>query len=280
MSDEFQSNYLRYVTAIYESPAMQSCLSAIDQVAGFHLTLEQRSSFLRYHAYITTNPEPAYITALRSGRLYHLHVNGILGHTQNALASVYYHLRNVSEMETSIAEAVDGSGVRDISDQFLVGAGGNTLALDFEYQAFVLSARRCLEYLTRALACYFKNNCGSFRKFGKFLATAQPALVSEALREAYNRHVGNLTFIVSASEKRSTRDKISHSEYISAGVVNITKAGLVLAGGGEGLRLKSVNDPPQLLRDVLKSHGNNIQCCIDDLLDTFVEAAAKHEKSA
>jgi hypothetical protein len=275
MADDLQSEYQQRALSLYNSPQMQSCLTAIDRVAAFRLTEKQRGSFLRYHRYITSTPRPEYLIALRAaGGFYRQHVNGVLGHVQNALACVYYHLRNVSQMESSIAAAIEASGVRNVLDQFLGSAGGNTLALDFEYQAFVLSVRRCLDYLTRALACYFKNEFHSFRRFGQFLANAVPRPVATASADTYSRHSKNFAFAISDSEKRSTRDRISHYEFVPAGVVNITKAGLVLAGGGEELNL-SLPDKRPLLRDILKRHSDNLQHCIDDLLDTFVKAASR-----
>jgi hypothetical protein len=270
MPDDFQSEYQRQALSVYNSPPMQYCWAAIDRVAAFRLTDKQSRAFLRYHAYITSTPCPDYLTALRAaGSFYQQHVNGVLGHTQNALACVYYHLRNVSQMESSIAAAIEASGVRDILDQFLGSAGGNTLALDFEYQAFILSVRRCLDYLTRALACYFKNEFHSFRKFGQFLANAVPRSVATALGDTYSGHSKNFGFAVSESDKRSTRDRISHYEFVPAGVVNITKAGLVLAGGGEQLRLSIPDNRSPLLRDILRLHSDNLQRCVDDLLDTL-----------
>ena len=39
---------------------------------------------------------------------------------------------------------------------------GNTLVWDFEYQAYVLSFRRCLDYLTRGIAAFFKQEFHPF----------------------------------------------------------------------------------------------------------------------
>jgi hypothetical protein len=257
-------------------PIIRQCFKDIEAIAGFRLTPQQRASFLRYHAYITTDPKPQYITEFRTtGRRYHIHVNGILGDAQNALACVYYHLAHLDQMEIAVERVIESSGLRERLGESAT-AGGNTLALDFEYQAFVLSIRRCLDYLTRGLAIYFKNDFHSFRRLGAFLAKAMPQTVAIALREAHARHVANFDFVLSESERRSTRDRISHYEFVPAGVVNISKRGFVLAGGGENL-LSYSSSPPPTLRQVLHSHATNLQNCIDDLLDTFVDTTRKYE---
>lgn len=257
-------------------PIIRQCFRDIEAIAGFRLTPQQRASFLRYHAYITTDPKPQYIAELRSaGRRHHIHVNGILGDAQNALACVYYHLTHLDQMEIAVEQVIESSGLRERLGESAT-AGGNTLALDFEYQAFVLGTRRCLDYLTRGLAIYFKNDFHSFRRFDNFLAGANPQRVAAPLREAHGRHVANFDFVLSESERRSTRDRISHYEFVPAGVVNISKRGFVLAGGGENL-LPHSGSPIPTLRQVLQSHATNLQNCIDDFLDTFVAASRTHE---
>jgi hypothetical protein len=257
------------------NPTLQLCFAEINRIAGFPLTPAQRGSFLRYHAYITAEPRPAYIARLQSsGSRWQTH-SGILGNTQNALASVYYHLANIERIESGVEAIIDSSRVRDTLGR-LLSAGGNTIALDSEYQAFILAVRRCLDYLTRSLAAYFMSDFHSFRRFGNFLETAQPAVIARQLLQTHARHVVHFAFVLSDSERRSTRDQISHYEFVPAGVINITTHGVLLAGGGENL-LPSKSMPQPSLRDVLQLHARNLQKCIDDFLDTFVTASSAYE---
>ena len=258
------------------NPTLQLCFAEINRIAGFPLTAAQRGSFLRYHAYITGEPRPAYISRLRgSGSRWQAHSDGILGNTQNALASVYYHLANIERIESGVEAVIESSCVRDRPGK-LLAAGGNPIALDSEYQAFILAVRRCLEYLARSLTAYFMSESHSFTRFGKFLKTAKPAAIAAALSQTYARHVVHFAFVLSESARRSTRDQISHYEFVPAGVINITTHGVVLAGGGENL-LPSKSARPLPLRDVLQQHASNLQKCIDDFLDTFVTASRTYE---
>ena len=87
---------------------------------------------------------------------------------------------------------------------------GNTLIWDFEYQAYVLSYRRCLDYLTRGIAAFFKHEFHSFRKLNRSLQGLQPASVSNALSEVYSRHAERLSFALSDGDRKSVRDTITH----------------------------------------------------------------------
>ncbi|SRR6266496_333539 len=261
------------------NPSLRRCFAEINRIAGFPLTAAQRGSFLRYHAYITGEPKPAYISRLRrSGSRWQAHSDGILTSTQNALASVYYHLANIERIESGVEAIIDSSRVRDTLGP-LLSAGGDTVALDSEYQAFILAVRRCLDYLTRSLAAYFKSDFHSFRCFGKFLKTARPAAIAGELLQTHARYVPHFAFVLSDSRGHSTRDRISHYEFVPAGVINITTHGVLLAGGGENL-LPSKSKPPPSLRDVLRQHARNLQECIDDFLDTFVTASSAYESKS
>jgi len=269
---------LEQLRGLATNPVTDKCFREIEAVAGFKLIAGQRAAFLRFHAYITRDPPPRYLAELQSkGKRYEQHVNGILGHTQNALACVYYHLTHLQQMEAKVEEIIASSGLPNLLGKSVTG-GGNTLALDFEYQEFVLSVRRCLDYLTRGLASYFKSDFHSFRRFGDFLENATPADIASTLRGIHATHVDNFQFVLSQSERRSTRDRISHYEFVPAGVVNISSRGFVLAGGGENLSGHS-SHPPRLA-DILRSHTMHLQQCVDDFLDTFVAASRDYEAKA
>jgi hypothetical protein len=88
-----------------------------------------------------------------------------------------------------------------------------------------------------------------------------------------------LDFVLSTSALKSTRDRISHYGFVPAGVVNVSKHGFVMAGGGENLRWDLEKGPPPPLRHVLESRARHLQQCIDDLLDTFIDAARSYERN-
>lgn len=62
-----------------------------------------------------------------------------------------------------------------------MGLGG-TRKMDFEYQAFVLAYRRCLDYLAGAIASYFKTEVSSFRTLPKSISKSKMASTITTLR--------------------------------------------------------------------------------------------------
>ena len=131
-------------------------------------------------------------------------------------------------------------------------------------------------YLSRALACYFMTELNSFRSFPDAIAKMKKSpYVAAALVQAHARHVDQLAFVL-AEGRRSVRNRVAHYEFVSAGCVNLTAQGFFLAGGGEELRL------PEKLRgarlsEVLSERIMQLHSCVDDMVDTFVEAARQDQ---
>jgi hypothetical protein len=153
----------------------------------------------------------------------------------------------------------------------------NTRKWDFEYQAFVLAVRRCLDYLTRALAAFFQNEYHSFRTFPKLLCQVKPRIVAERLAQVHESYVSRFAYVLSEGGRKSTRDKISHYEYVPAGTVNLGSRGFVLAGGGERLSLEQ--EEPVLLSSVINQRVADLQECVDAMLNAYVDAADEHYRS-
>lgn len=148
---------------------------------------------------------------------------------------------------------------------------GNTLVLDFEYQAFILAYRRCLDYLARAICTYFKNDFHSFRKLGRYLEKIDRPIVTTTLIELHKKYSIEFDFVLSEGNRKSVRDKISHYEYVSGGSINLSQRGFILVGGGEELGLFG-NHGYALLSEVLQNHVTNIRSCLRDFIYTYVDS--------
>lgn len=265
------------------SNEVASICDATRKIVGFELPKAARKPFLEFHSYITGDPKPAFMlqseTHLGAKRWNDRLTNGILDATQNALACVYYHHHRVSTMERDVIELIEQSGVINRLRQRNAGfSPGNTIALDAEYQAFILAARRCLDYLTRALAGYFRDDFHSFTKFGKFLTNRKPATVAKSLKVEHSFYLERFArSLLSLGEAKSTRDLISHYEYMSAGVLNINSHGVFLAGGGEQLGWDTIREGKTLSR-VMDDHKIFLQACIENLLGKFIAASMLYER--
>lgn len=268
------------MTRLWQTPQAQACINEVEAIAGYSLSNHQRSPFLEFHRFITSEPPPRFVAHWRTEpsleHWYHSHVNGILGHVQNGMACVYYHHDNLVALEARVGAVIERSGVRDVIRNSTIGLG-NTLRLDAEYQAFVLAVRRTLDYLARGLASYFKDLSHSFREMPEKLSHRRPESVALAIADAHRRHVTKFDYVLSDGAKKSIRDLLSHYEFIGAGCVNITRQGLVLVGGGEGLGF-ATSGPGIALGPVMRQRVEELQACVADIIVSFVKAASEHDR--
>lgn len=276
MSGNFET--LRNVAT---NPEIVGHINDAREVLAFDLPESERKSFLLFYDFIT-NPQPRFITAWRSTpgeeRWYHALVNGLNLATPNAYTCVLYHFRRLSDLESEVMEKISKRNyLHALGDSTSVGIG-NTLKWDFEYQAYVFAYRRCLDYMARGLAAFFKHSFNSFADLSGQLKKMKPqkAAVANALAEVHKKHRGNFAFVMSKGEKQSVRDKIAHYEWITAGTINLTPHGFVLVGGGEALSFTG-NQPPPLLTEVLASRTRMLKACVDEMLTVFVTEARAWE---
>lgn len=249
-------------------------MADIAAVAGYRLSDERQAPFLAFHQFITTCPEPRYVSELRDTRWYNRHVEGVLGHVQNAVACVWYHHDNLCSIERDVFRIFVGSEAQALLGDSTIG-GGNTIRWDAEYQAFVLAVRRCLDYLARGIAAYFRNDQHSFRKLPSLLRNVKPTSVASELRSVLETHLPAFEYVLSDGDKKSIRDLLSHYEYISAGVLNISRHGFVLAGGGERLEALTWEGG---LSAVINRRAQSLQQCVTDMLESLVKGVATHER--
>ncbi len=264
------------------SPEIQGCVSVVESIAGYKLSASDRQPFLYFHNYLT-NPQPDFISEWRNDetqeKWYHRFANGILGDVQNAFACALYHYERLVAIEQSVMEGIERHNYRRVIGNSTIGLG-NTLVWDFEYQAFILAFRRCLDYLARAICAYFKNDFHSFRKLGRFLENLNRPVVTKPLIDLHRKYSTKFDFVLSDGNRKSVRDKISHYEYVPVGCINLSQRGFMLVGGGEELGLGE-NKGAILLSEVLQNHVTNIRACIQELITSYVDGirVEQHEKN-
>ncbi len=254
-------------------PEIVRCANAVQALADYDIPVVHRTAFIDFHHFITT-PQPNYISAWRADpkaeqKWYRTHVNGILGDVRGALAAAHYHRGNLATIEDAVTQTINESDFATRMGNSTMGLGG-TRKMDFEYQAFVLACRRALEYLAGALSSYFKTEAYNFRRLPKSISKKQPILVADAIAKAHARHVDKLAFVL-ADGRESTRNRIAHYEFVAAGVINLSRQGFVLVGGGENLSWHSSGDVR--LQDALSTRLSQIHACVDDMIESFISAA-------
>lgn len=276
--DKQMQSFLSSSLSRFYSSELQSCLAKVRDIAGYELSAKNKRPFLAFHKFIT-DPQPAFISKLRADprneHWYHALVNGILGNVQGSFSCLLYHQDRTMHIERALMDVLQGHNIIGLPENGSLGLGGTSI-LDFEYQAYVLAFRRCLDQLAYAIAAFFKNKYSSFRTLPHFLGHRKPREVASKLADVHTKYVSKFEFVLSEGGVTSVRDRIAHYEFVQAGCFNLSTSGVVLVGGGENLNLGGTF---RTLTDALQSKSNSLQQCITEMIGVFIEEVAKWEAS-
>lgn len=278
-AEMLQQEPFKSMMAAAFSPEIQAATAGVRAIAHFDIGEEQAQPFLRFHSFIT-QPQPRFITEWREDPKreyrYRVLVGGVLDHVRGALGAVEYHRGKLLDLENKINAFLEYVDFKNVLGASTMGLGG-TAKLDFEYQAYVLAYRRCLDYLTRALAAYFGRPNHSFREMRtKALHRAKPEMVAEALSEVHAKFEPMFGFVMTNDGDTSVRDRIAHTEGVGAGCINLSRMGVCLAGGGEDLR--GWGPTGGRLSEALAIRTANLHECVGTMLDEFIGSTIKVER--
>ncbi len=182
----------------------------------------------------------------------------VLDSLQEGLYGASYHLSRVESIETAMLHIAEAH--LPLLGPSLAGssiAGGNSRALNFEYQAFAFAIRRTLEYLGVAIGAYFKRNSHSFRDLADTIAGADPPERVEQVQRVLAQHAELIQDILPTDKRndRSLRDRLAHWEAVSAGVFNVSRGPsgyhIGIFGGGHNLRMAPSRGAPDHSQAVL-----------------------------
>jgi hypothetical protein len=247
-------------------PEVRAKLARIEQVAGFLLPAEHRTTFRRFHQMHIDESYPDHIRALKHDRprRFQQVLQGILGDVEQSLAAVYYHRGNLARVEAMIyAEIADEAFLARLGRSTV--AVGNTAILDFEYHALVLAARRCLDYLARVVGACFAIDISSFRKINA-IRRSSPRSLAEAVLRVHQASIPRLGRLVTETGDKSVRDIIAHYSFVDAGALNISQAWSGLFGGPEALNTTFARAPRQHLIEPVNRLCTDVQLTVDQLL--------------
>lgn len=259
-------------------PVIGGAIREIAAVADFEISEKAAHPFVEFIHWINT--KPAFIVKWRESPVTenrdYIRFMTVTDDVRAAYAAGCYHLSRVKQIEMSVNAVLSRY---DFADQIPingVAAFGRMRQLDFEYQSFVLAYRRCLDYLAWGLSTYFKAQQNSYRRLRKTLISASPTSVASALIAAYDRHSEKFKFVIGNERGKSTRDRISHYEFVQAATINVGIDGHRLVGGGEELKLADPADR-RSLAEILTTRLVDLHACVSDLLATFRTAVTELE---
>jgi len=246
-------------------------LQRVGQVAGFHVEEAQLRAFRTAHCWIVQRPRSPGLRRLKPNApgkrdWLNLMSNGLLTHTQQAFRGVLYRLAVLESIENEIHSLAESTG---IASQFAGGrtsiGGGDTLRIDCEYQDLLMGIRRTLDYLARALGAYFKKECWSFRTIVDELNGWEPADVAARLHAKIVKPGRSFDDYLSSGDKKTVRDRIAHREFVSAGTLNVTPMGVMIAG-------EESRDPGRRLLPILEARVQDLRSLVSDAIDGLVDA--------
>lgn len=281
LGDSAAAEHVDALRAIF-SVETQACFKVVREVTGFEMGADLKEPFLKFHQYVT-DPQPDFITRLRNNEnkadyWYHQLVNGILGNVQQSFLCVLYHQDRLLDVEAELMRRLASlGGVPAASKNSTLGIGG-THILDFEYQAYVMAYRRCLDQLSTAISAFFKERISSFRTLPKKLARKRPSEVVKAITDIHSKHISEFEFVMSEGGAPSIRDRIAHFEFVPAGTLNIRADGAILVGGGENLNSdQSSSAETKELAKTVSNKTAALHSCIADILNGFIQSVAAWE---
>ncbi len=249
---------------------IKSVIDGIQKISNIKLTDELMEPFNKFFGFVKTSvaKNPKYLDPeITFNKWYHRYVNGIYLDVRQALVGTYYHLNNVRQLELNIFDYVERLDVEDIFNNANLAIGSTNIA-DFEYQAYVLSYRRCLDYLARGIASSLCQDQNSFNALKNFLEKKK----EQKLLEVYNYYRPEFDFVISTQDKKTTRDLIAHYQYTQAWTLNLSNKGLSFAGGPEQLHRTESNSKEIILLSTVLDARFDILCnCIRDFIQVLID---------
>ena len=276
--DEAARKAVDEAIAFVKGGQFNSWLASVIKVAGFNLDVKYEKVFHEFNEFVT-NPKPEFISRLlddpKKSHWYGLLVGGVLTNVRGSFSCVLYHESRLREVEGELFKVIQQHEATNALANGAWGMGG-TSVLDFEYQAYVLAYRRCLDQFAGAIGAFFKNQCTSFRKLPSFLECKKPKEVALAITQVHQKYAKNFEFVMSSGGEPSVRDRIAHYEFVQAGTLNVSARGILLVGGGEDLNVGGGDEV--LLTDCLCEKSRILHQCIEEIIYAFINSVSAWEK--
>ncbi len=162
---------------------------SLSEIAGYRLPEGSFRSFENITAWLQLQPRPPELQRLTTEGgarkdWFDVLFWGFFGDVKHGLAAAHYHLQNLEAIESGVYSHAMGNIPKLLPEKSGSIAGGSSLRLDFEYQAFIFALRRTLEYSAHSIAAYFKTEVKGFRKLARTIGEAHSTTPNDVREEA------------------------------------------------------------------------------------------------
>jgi hypothetical protein len=193
----------------------------LDEVSDFRSPVHLRNVFDRVHGLFYKEPLLPSLSRLklaenRTVDWLHKFQNAV-SNLRLSMAVPHYHLTNIERIESSIIET-SMRLLPSYGPKKNASVGGPILMLDYEYQAFLLALRRCLEHFAVSIGAYFKRDVHRIRALGKAIQNATPEADRMPVLQELENSLEQLSedVLPPKEHRRTPRDRLAHHEYVFA----------------------------------------------------------------
>ena len=159
---------------------------------------------------------------------------------RDGLTACHYHLSRIEQIENEIISFCDARG-----DVFREGhdVSFRAPALSAEYAALQFALRRTLDYMTSAVAGFFRTSGGSFRRLSGCVRGKAPVALSDAIIHRLDR--AGLSSILGTAEGHSVRDQLAHHQVVELAWFGVQRiqGKLKIRYSSEVEEISTIHDP-------------------------------------
>jgi hypothetical protein len=184
---------------------------------------------------------------------------------EHKFSAFHYHLRNYIRLEKKYIRK-NKAFLKEVPIPKLTFAGA-TYDLVFEFEAFIIQFRSCLDFLAQAISIIFNQNIFSWRDLQKILMNNSNR-GNKILANKLLKLIGENEWInefLSESDRVSDRDKVVHYGILNLGTLNVIKMG---DNKYVAIKLKNKNE---ILKKYMETRTKKLEKLIEYIIDILFE---------
>jgi hypothetical protein len=236
--------------------------SRLDVLLSVHLEPKQDDRFNRFHNHLFAARAAGELSAEAGSALDLTH------HVREGFTAATYHQRNAARIEEAVLEICRQAYSGGAADLPRTTMSFGARSLSYEYHAFLFTIRAAIDYLGRAIACYF-GTTGKFMDLPKFLKPLSAPAADAIVRRVQNTSLRDIV---------GPRNDVAHEWPVGAGGFELRwvpgrPVELELVGGGEDLPVGVSVDAPRI-GPLLQSRLDRFEDLVYEMLAILPEFTA------